>query len=1054
MISLSEANLNLVKKFLENLKGQTAYKFPDYLQNIYSEINEEIISKNNNLRSVHCKGINLNDDSEEGTYKQFRCFFPTHYFKFLHSLMITEVENIENNSTNILTWQSVTFIDIGCGAGAGSLALLTLIIEYQKFLVEQNKAISPISIYLIGLDPSENMLLLYKKILEDLKDKFNNYLIDIKYDTLNRAFPEGIDELIDRFKPLNNHSILLGICNVIRPLWDCFDGGKTPVQELINQALNDENISDPEFGSAETRAIKLILEKWELDRLSLLSIATKDNNRWQEKLKLITEKFRKEIQISHGKGVVQESVTYYNPIGSVFEYNKKHQTSIYYYDYSIFINESYQNNQQLHSILNLENIELAWSRSRRYILHETFADEAEIKLFDYDIERKLDRLRQQILARQWKVLNVEHTLFYNLPKNPDKSRPKTLPRIEEQILSASIIQSCQINDLDLKNSYSHRLNEDRDEFLYDYWLDLWLKYIRETHKNAKDNSVFRSDVKGCYQYIKQKELLNNINKYLSTEKRITEILEKIIFRNFNAEVHEEEHNYGCGLSQGHIASGFWAEVYLAKIDLIFREPPSEYDYLKQVKLARYADDMVITFHGDEDNFNEIESTLKNILKELGLELSDEKTQRFSEEGLEYIRDTALDDELNKLSKKFSRLLVSIYDLNDDFIKQYQSNSEHFISEYYKVIKLIKINISKTWLKRKISQYYKERKKDLNFWQSFPQMIFKISQKIIKFTLDNLPKPLNLWTINHELKFTEFPIQSDDEQWLEEFKHKNKNWYSELIDFKKELINLWKENLYELDKDGLSLKEEKQAQRRLKFVAGRLCTLGLDNIADDLVKIIIEKPWLVPVHFLCKSLANLDNAFELLEQIIENSQNSYVKSHAIRALADIKSPLPEKGINLICEYIQSENRHICEKLEKLKASEVILLINQSNTIKNKLSIEKLQQLIEQEKDFYLIKNYILILGQVYGKEKTITNYFKQLQEQYFIDYVRCFENQCEDLQCHNLILIDAIQFVLCNLRNNLNKNYLFSQDEPEIISKYYAKKYPVTEMETMTGSNSP
>lgn len=138
-------------------------------------------------------------------------------------------------------------------------------------------------------------------------------------------------------------------------------------------------------------------------------------------------------------------------------------------------------------------------------------------------------------------MNVEHTLFYNLPKNPNKSRPKTLPRIEEQILSASIIQSCPVNDLDLKNSYSHRLNDDRDEFLYDYWLDQWLKYIRETHKNAKDNSVFRSDVKGCYQHIKQKELLNNINNYLSIEKRITEILEKILIRNLISEVHEEQH---------------------------------------------------------------------------------------------------------------------------------------------------------------------------------------------------------------------------------------------------------------------------------------------------------------------------------------------------------------------------------------------------------------------------------------------------------------------------------------------------------------------------------
>ena len=92
---------------------------------------------------------------------------------------------------------------------------------------------------------------------------------------------------------------------------DCFKRGETSAQELINQALQNENITNPEFGAAETRAIKLILEKWQLDRLSLLSIATKDNNnRWDQKLESITKKFRNEIQISNGKGVVKQTIKY------------------------------------------------------------------------------------------------------------------------------------------------------------------------------------------------------------------------------------------------------------------------------------------------------------------------------------------------------------------------------------------------------------------------------------------------------------------------------------------------------------------------------------------------------------------------------------------------------------------------------------------------------------------------------------------------------------------------------------------------------------------------
>ena len=428
--------------------------------------------------------------------------------------------------------------------------------------------------------------------------------------------------------------------------------------------------------------------------------------------------------------------------------------------------------------------------------------------------------------------------------------------------------------------------------------------------------------------------------------------------------------------------------------------------------------------------------------------------------MEYISETTLDKELDRLSKKFRRLLVSIYDINDDFIQQYESNPEQFISEYYKVIKLIGINISKIWLKRKISQYYKEdleqREKLLNKQESLPKVFWNVSKRIVNNTLDSILDFIKFFKRNYQLQFAEFPRQSDEKKWLVEFKNKNKSWFAQLNNFKNELINLWNDNLSQLDRNDLSLKDEKQAQRRLKFTAGRLCTLGLNEIADDLVKIIIEKPWLVPVHFLCRSLAYLDHGFKLLEKIIDNSPNSYVKSHAIRALADIKSSLPEKGIELICEYIKSENTSICEKL---KASEAILFIKQSTTIKNKLSVEKLQELIKQEKDLYLIKNYILILGQFYGEVESVIDYFKKRQNQYFIDYIKCLDDKCENSKCHNLILIDAIQFVLCTLKekqkaNQGIKNNLFSQDEPKILSKYYAKKYPVTEMETMTGSNSP
>ena len=150
----------MLNEFLNKIKGEQQLCFTDNLDNVYSALIDQL--KQNFPGLKYYKLPSLNDDSPQDVAYQLYKYFPTHFFKFLQALIITEQQSLAIDITNVVAWQSITFIDIGCGAGAGSIALLFLLERYQQFLIDNNKPISPIRVFLIGFDPSENMISLYR----------------------------------------------------------------------------------------------------------------------------------------------------------------------------------------------------------------------------------------------------------------------------------------------------------------------------------------------------------------------------------------------------------------------------------------------------------------------------------------------------------------------------------------------------------------------------------------------------------------------------------------------------------------------------------------------------------------------------------------------------------------------------------------------------------------------------------------------------------------------------------------------------------------------------
>lgn len=1132
----------MLHEFLTQIQNEQPLQFPNSLNGVYSKVIREVKQKFRNLDQYPFSS--LDDDSPEGVAYQLYRFFPTHFFKFFQALTITEQKSLkERGETDVLSWSSVTLVDIGCGAGAASVALLVLLQRYQQFLIDNDKPISPIRVFLIGFEPSDNMLELYSQMVGEFAKTLSPWLIYVRHEKLFAPFPQGVKQLTRMFQPINPHFVLLGMSNVIRPLSHCFDTGKTKWFEKINRALRGQPDCQPEFGEAEASAIKSILEDWQLDRLALLSVATRDKKNptlWRDNLEQMTKAIRGLVSphVSTGQGI-QTRTGLFEKTRSSLKHTSKTFKPTYYFDYSEFANESYVQDKQWRSVMALENLKLAWARARRYALHEVLSDEIEIFLFDYEVEEKIRRLRSQLLAQTWKALNVEHTLFFDAPKKPGEPRPKTVNRIEEQILASAIIQSPDVHKPQSIASYSYHLNEKSDEFLYKYWLKLWKDFLNHTHKIAKSSNILRSDVKGFYQNIDQTDLIDIARRVLGLGERTEQLLRKILSRDCGA-----RHKPGNGLPQGHVASGFWADLYLAQLDKTF----SNSKEFPGVKFARYADDMVFAIDAEASSTDRVKLWLQLGLEELGLEPSDDKT--FPQGGNQYISESALDERLEKLSEKFDSLVKEVYKLNNQYHDLYEQEPWKFVAKYLNLLKLIPIHLSVPWLRRKLEQYSPHPW--LRLSESFTDTFSAFFSLVFGDPLTS------------KLKFPPFPSSPEAEnEWLQEFQERNASWNRELGQLRSDLVELCKTSIDilstmaapepNLDKiwqevlahiqvpatqhllrqkgrllaienqvarvgitsqallekaqpklshieaafqqvikskvrvslevavpskieampsneppvpamkvieqtstvpDGsvpstettpstptLTDAERNKARRRLKFAASRLCMLGLNEVADLLATEIIQRPWQVPVNFLCQGLTDCGRA-DLLIQILDKSDSAYVKALAIRALAETHPRPSAQEIKRMWAMLQNER---AKPYEKLKASEALLSADKWETA----DITTCKQLIDKEKDPYLLKNYVLMIGQIgLAIGNSVRDYLESLQEKCFREYIQCLEGECLQHNCHNLIVIDAIQYVLRSPNQSL-----LSQNEPELLRSYYSKNYPVVESDTMIGNFS-
>jgi len=262
----------MIPGFLTEELSSRPFRFPASLEQAYSGLIDELQREVAGFgRCTYC----LEDTSRESVAWQFDRYLPAHYFKSYYSLLQMESDALQSQSDcHLLSWPSLTVIDVGCGSGAASLAALALLHRYQQYRIAHCAPIVPVNVLLIGVDPNPYMLELYSRMVESYSERLEHELVRVTYIPHQGRFPEDIRQVLRLYQPNNRHSVLVILSNVVRILEDLYSAGETSALEKVLRLLRGKKPASGIFGAAEGIAIESILEEWGVNCVSILGVAT------------------------------------------------------------------------------------------------------------------------------------------------------------------------------------------------------------------------------------------------------------------------------------------------------------------------------------------------------------------------------------------------------------------------------------------------------------------------------------------------------------------------------------------------------------------------------------------------------------------------------------------------------------------------------------------------------------------------------------------------------------------------------------------------------------
>lgn len=877
------------------------------------------------------------------TGQEFTFLFPSHCMKVYQTYLQIEYRLAQNEKNAIIGKSVLTIIDVGCGGGAASIGLIALLTNYQKYRRENRLPLTPITLNFLGIDPNFHALQIYAEFLTECASRVKDLLIkinDIKL--LPGTLPENSSETLQWISNQKRiHCVIFALSNIIRPLTQIRDhDNKT--RSLFDQ-LGSARFLLPinrghDIASKELVTLKAILEQGDIDQIVVpLISADSGNKNWhtemQDFLNTLRSQFARLHEV-HLSTIQRNQFSFINPPGSYHRDYKNYTDPVpisYNSGFAIILNNKYIEDTNWQNILDQNNLLLAWARVRNSFAYDAIEDTIEIRLFEYNIEARLKRLREEVISYHWDALNVPEMFNFLVPKGHEKHpRPMSLCRIEDAILATAILQVKlkEYNKIHFSNSYAYKLSWKHGEFLYDSWFKQYKLFLLDARSIAANNSsyhILQTDLSSYYTNINQALLFRDTEQLLALYKsRCSDLAEQIVYRDCNLGKDK------TGIPQGHIISGALSNIYLSQVDSVFINKPHGIHYF------RFVDDIILIYPSNLPRQFVLDLLDYELLKR-ELSRSEGKTSEVMTVE-DFLKLTEFDEELEILSQEHAQLTSVLYKLDRNYIKVAVADWWIFVENYQNLLMNIGVYVSIPRLSRKLQ-------KNLRWWQSHLGWFSKFALPPVDH-MDDLRDAIN-W------QFEFYRLHGKPEiGWLDKKEH-----------IRSRLAQLLRNNLPLLE--STSTVDQKKAKSRVKFAIQRLGQLGFEEEATIIAEILLTQPWYLNPRRVCHDLA-LQGYQNLLVDVFNQLKEysgiewSYVRGAVLKSFSNLPSP-SNSVIKILCDVLLGSSSN----LEKLMASETLLLIQKTE----QLSKQDLEDAIRKCDDSYLVKNNLLLHALVAGKEES-------------------------------------------------------------------------------------
>lgn len=886
----------------------------------------------------------------------FSLYFPTHYFKVRHALENEEVIGLDNLAAWLRFNPYLTVVDIGCGDGAGSVAVVETVLRLREAGAIDPR---PIEIRCIGVDKSIDALEIYRMMLDHVYGVATNFDLNVKFlavpeplEVSSRAVVQKLQRIREDWEhPALNHTLVIQ-SNLSDMLEQQYKDEQKPKYEEAKHRLNYQPAP---FGNRLAFLHQSMFEMVPIDHLHIITVDTKPQKVQEAVQQMFSTIQRdlggKEHQITLNSADDQ-SIRFENPkpgYWRVKEGKIEKDVGPFLIKVCHIHNYSLHHDQRWTEIISTENLELAWARSRHEIRKESFYDEIEIRLFEYNLENNLKRLQAVLKAYAIHAGYLVDTLQYQVPKKPGQGRPRGLTWLEEEILIVAIIQVIGRKLLGQRGvSFAYRLSGENTpergdtEYLYQRWSEAWQEFreairaeIKKRLPNHPNTKVYETDISAFFERIIQDNLTKLMGQTFDLSPRIQWLLELLVSKELQT---KSEQDIGRrGLVQGSTGSGFLANIYMSELDSLFPATDS-----KKRSLFRYVDDTVVVIPEPDD----VESTKQLVMEtfdELDLKPNLDKTNTYPAE--DYLQRIADDQLLTQLNERFEHLtLPLLQELSDE-----------------------------TWL----DWFRESSKNEKQWWATIRRYYFHLTELGLFYSIPALSRRMAV-AINRDSKnsipliFPDLPVDDNiwmvAQDWAAAFREANSGWVDSINDLRTELIEIFTENFDNCTDSKDALNETfVTSSRRLRFAGNRLAYFGWGSreIVEKITALFCEWPWLIRYsRWWIEELARQgyrDSVWQIVEyyqQQTASEFSSYLEAVALRAVRFFPGQAKLHDERLLRSMFSGSS------ITRLMATESWLLsaIRLSEVPFNKELVEQIFQVLhEEDLSNRLRKNYLLVLG---------------------------------------------------------------------------------------------